>query len=143
MITVGQLVKRQAITLPHSARIAEAAKLMSKQRVGLVVLTDPDEKSQVIGVVSERDIIRGLAKGLTPKSPVSKIATRTVVTIASDSDVGKAARLLTEKGIRHLVVLDDRQRLSGVISVRDLVAERETLKAIVASYETEPVTGVD
>jgi len=103
-----------------------------------------DEKGETpLGVISERDIIRAFANNLPPNTAVWDVATKNPVTATLEEDVGSAATKMVNKKIRHLVVVDNMGKLAGVLSIRDLVAERSTLRAIVSSYEYEPLAGGD
>lgn len=138
VIPVGHLVARPPITLPMGASLHEAAVLMSKHSIGLVVLTDPGKPGAVAGVLSERDIIRAVASGMDLKGPAESVATRNVVRVSEDAGVGEAARLMREHHIRHLVVTDRAGALKGVLSLRDLLGEVQTLRAIIGEPEDHP-----
>ena len=61
----------------------------------------------------------------------------------ADSDVAEAAKAMNKHRIRHVVVVDDRNMPKGVVSMRDLVGERATLRAILQSHEKEIFVGGD
>lgn len=138
VIPVGPLVTRLPITLPLGSSLHEAATLMAKHSIGLVVLTEPGKPRVVAGVLSERDIIRAVASGIDLKGPVESVATRNVVQVSEDSGVGEAARLMREHRIRHLVVTDRAGALKGVLSLRDFLGEVQTLRAIIGEPEDHP-----
>jgi CBS domain-containing protein len=119
----------------------DVARLMGKENVGLIVLLNPG--GELAGVVSERDITRSVASEADTKQPAVGIATKNVVTVPVDEDVLEAAKLINKHRIRHVIAVDESGKPVGVISVRDLVAERSTLKALVESYAQEPVPGGD
>ena len=124
---IGVIARRHPITAPYNISIKETASIMTKKRIGLLVLV---KEVRLFGVVSERDIIRAVAQGISPEEPASLIATRGVVTIEADEDVIKAAKLMREHGVRHLVVTKGGE-LYGVVSVRDIVNEVLQLKQAV------------
>ncbi|MEM0120160.1 MAG: CBS domain-containing protein [Thermoprotei archaeon] len=139
---VRALIKRKPVVIRRDSTIIEAARLMVQENVGLLVVVD--EKGETpLGVVSERDILRSYAANTPPNTSVWNIATKSPVTATLEEDVGSAATKMVNKKIRHLVVVDEAGRLAGVLSIRDLVAEKSTLKAIVSSYEYEPFAGGD
>jgi CBS domain-containing protein len=78
------------------------------------------EGDRLVGVVSERDIVKALASGMPLNTPLEKIATKRVITIEPDKSVVEVADLMAENKIRHLVVAE-RGKVVGVISLRDLV----------------------
>jgi predicted transcriptional regulator len=141
-LKVENLIKRKPITISRDATILEASKKMVSENVGLLVVVGSNPASPV-GVVSERDVMRAVASGTPLDSKVWDIATKNLVTLNRQQDVGKAALAMRTHKIRHLVVTDESNSLFGVISIRDLVAERSTLEAIVSSYEQEPWPGGD
>jgi len=135
-IPVYELVKRFPIKMKRHEPAINAAKLMTHEGVGLVVLVDPVDDRKVVGVVSERDIIRAIAKGVSLQEAAEKIGTLKVVTIYEDESISKAARLMLQRGIRHLVVLNRDDKLAGVISIRDLIQERKILKLLAEALDS-------
>lgn len=135
VIPVGHLVTRPPITLPRGASLREAAALLTKHSIGLVVLIEP---GKIAGVLSERDIIRAVASGMDLEGPAESVAARNVVRVSEEAGVGEAARLMRERNIRHLVVTDRAGGLKGVLSIRDLLGEVQTLRAIIGESEEHP-----
>jgi CBS domain-containing protein len=132
---VGHLLVKKPVTIPGEATILEAAKLMVSRNIGVLVLVNPKKPDTPLGIVSERDIVRGLVDGVSVEEHVFKVATKRLVTVQLGDDVAKATSLMTHHRIRHLLVLKDNGSLAGVISIRDLLlAEHLTLKTIISSY---------
>jgi CBS domain-containing protein len=131
------------ITISSDATVFEASKRMVQENVGLLVVCDSSDKTKLVGVVSERDIIRSIVSpgGLPEK--VDAITTRGVVTVKATADVAEAAKAMNKHRIRHVVVVDDHNSPKGVVSLRDLVGERATLRAILQSNEKEIFVGGD
>jgi CBS domain-containing protein len=119
--------------------VAAAAAVMHARRVGALVVMD--EQDRVVGMVSERDIVRVIAQqghmGLG--APVSSCMTRGVIYAAPGESVDDLMARMTDRRIRHLPVCED-DRLLGIVSIGDLVktkiaeteAEAEELKAYIA-----------
>jgi CBS domain-containing protein len=128
---VRALASRPPVTARPDISIKEAAAVMARRRIGLLVLVEGDG---IYGVVSERDIVRAVAGGVDMGRPVALIATRDVVTVDADAPVAEAARLMYSRGIRHLVVTEG-GRLYGVLSVRDLIGEAVQLERAVEGGE--------
>mgnify|MGYP001770730667 CR=1 FL=1 len=135
-IPVGKLIKRNLVTIEAGSSIEDAARLMVRENVGLLVVI---HGGSMIGVVSERDVVRAIANGVDLKSPVESIATRNVVTINVNEPMHKAAELMHVNNIRHLVVVDNEGRPIGVVSVRDIVGESVRLR-ILAEYSAKEVS---
>jgi CBS domain-containing protein len=123
--------------------LLDAAKLMVENNIGLLVVCDQRDKTKLVGVLSERDIIRVVAEAKALDVPVGQVSTKHTVTVRSNSDVAEAAKAMNKNRIRHVVVVDDRDHPMGVVSMRDLVGERATLTAILQSNEKEVFHGAD
>lgn len=111
---------REVISVRSDSSLLEAAQLLDKKRIGAVVAIDDGE--MVIGVLSERDIARQVArKGAAAlEMNVAEAMTRDVVTIDAADPLDRAMRRMTDRRIRHLPVLKNK-KLVGVISIGDLV----------------------
>ena len=84
-----------------------------------MVVKDGDD---VAGIITERDVVNAVAEGIDPASvSVGDRMTRELATVDRRTDVADAARLMAERRIRHLPVLD-KGSLAGIISIRDLTS---------------------
>jgi CBS domain-containing protein len=120
--------------------VAQVAQLLHQRRVGAMVVVEGDR--EVIGIVSERDIVRVVAEygdaGLG--RPVSACMTRDVIFAQPDETVDSLLERMTDRRIRHLPVCVN-HRLVGIISIGDLVkskiaetvAEAEGLRAYITA----------
>ena len=105
------------------SNVAEALKVLQQKRIGAVVVADDD--TSVDGVLSERDIVRGLVEhgAEALDFPVATLMTSDVITCSEDRTVDELLRDMTEHRIRHLPVLRD-GHLAGIVSIGDLVKYR-------------------
>lgn len=119
LATKGSLVS----TISATTTVIDIVRMLREKRIGAVLVTDRD--GNVIGVVSERDIVRGLAdQGADVlASPALQIMTSPVVTCAPHDTVQAAMTLMTSRRIRHLPVMAD-GKLCGLVSIGDLVKHR-------------------
>jgi len=140
---VGHIITRPLTSIDATASILDAATVMVTRNLGLLVVCDNKEKTKLVGVVSERDIMRAVASGRRMSAPIDEISTKRVITLKASSDVAEAARAMNRYKIRHVVVVDDNETPIGVVSMRDLVGERATLTAILQSHEKEVFVGGD
>jgi len=140
---VSHIVTRPLITIAAGSTVLDAAKLMVEKNIGLLVIVQGLESTKLVGVISERDIIKTVASGGVLSVPVDDVCTKQVVTVQGSSDVAEAAKAMNKKRIRHVVVVDDKGKPMGVVSMRDLVGERATLTAILQSNEKEVFHGGD
>lgn len=114
---------REVFSVAEGATLKEAASLLDQRRVGAMVILN--EAGVVIGVISERDIVRAVARrgAEALKQSVSELMSRSVVTAAPSDTVEAAMDRMTDRRIRHLPVVE-KGRLLGVVSIGDLVKWR-------------------
>jgi CBS domain-containing protein len=107
-----------AATIEPDASLRSVADELVADEVGLLVVGTADD---VRGVVSERDVVRALSKGLDfQTTPVSEIASTRLVWCDASATVAEVAALMMEEYVRHVLVEED-GRLLGVVSARDLL----------------------
>jgi CBS domain-containing protein len=114
---------RDVVTTRPDATIAEVAKLLKAKRIGAVVVTDVD--GALCGIISERDLARGLADhgGKLLGMRVSQLMTVDVVTCSPGDSLDRLQQQMTEGRFRHLPVVDD-GKMIGIISIGDVVKHR-------------------
>lgn len=142
-MTIDQILNdkgREIISVAADQTLRQAAELLDTRRIGAVVALG--EGGSIAGVLSERDIVRQVARhgesALAMK--VGEAMTREVITIESATKVDDALQLMTDRRIRHLPVLRN-ERLIGVVSIGDLVkwkiaetvAEAEAMKSYLSA----------
>jgi CBS domain-containing protein len=116
----------EVATIGPDASVAEAVALLREHNVGALVVVDPE--SRIVGILSERDIVRALAEdtiGHTSilERQVSDLMTREVATCGSRSTANDLMRIMTERRIRHVPVVDE-DSLNGIVSIGDVVKSR-------------------
>ena len=111
------------ISIEPTADLATAAKLLSKHRIGSVVILGAGER--LIGILSERDIVRALSEqGAGALAlPVGQVMTRDVATCGEDDTVASIMERMTAGRFRHMPVVAN-GRLVGLISIGDVVKLR-------------------
>jgi CBS domain-containing protein len=114
---------RDVVTTRPDASIAEVAKLLKAKRIGAVVVTDA--AGAICGIISERDLARGLADhgAKLLEMRVSQLMTAEVVTCSPADSLDRLRRQMTEGRFRHLPVVED-GRMIGIISIGDVVKHR-------------------
>lgn len=107
------------VTIEATARLADAVGLLDAKGIGALLVMDGQ---QVAGVLSERDVVRALARGGAESlgRPVSALMSAPVVTVAPTDSVESAMALMTERRFRHLPVVEG-GALVGIVSIGDLV----------------------
>ena len=111
------------ITVPPQTTIDALAHRLRLENIGAVVVRG--DGASVDGIISERDVLRGLAEHGTELlvMPVQDLMTRGVQTCTPDASVKDVMRLMTQKRVRHLPVVEG-ERLVGIISIGDVVKNR-------------------
>jgi arabinose-5-phosphate isomerase len=105
--------------VPLSATLADAARAMSKARGGAAAVLDGD---RLAGIVTDGDFRRAvLADPAALSKPLAPLMTRTPTVIRSDALVGEAQRIMSERRINSLPVVDAQGRLAGMLDVQDIV----------------------
>ena len=122
-VLVEDVMNTRVVTVFESTSINEAARVMRRNGVGCVVVK---KDSDVLGIVTERDVIRTIGSGESESSAVSILASKPVVVIDPKDSVTDAARILAEKGIKRLPVVDGKE-LVGILTSTDLVEFYEKL----------------
>jgi CBS domain-containing protein len=113
---------RDVVTIDPAATIEMAARKLAERRIGAVVVLN---EGRVIGILSERDIVRALAeRGATVLSErVDAVMTRNVITCREADTVAHIMEQMTAGKFRHVPVVEE-GRLAGIISIGDVVKSR-------------------
>jgi CBS domain-containing protein len=123
---IGNLLRDKGgavFTISPDVSLEEAARELDKRKVGCVVVVDSAEA--VVGILSERDIVRMVARHGADqlKQPVSGAMSRGVIFASLEETIDEGLTRMTDRRIRHLPVLKD-GRLVGLVSIGDLVKRR-------------------
>lgn len=121
MTQLSEIMSTDVVQTASETPVAEVARAMVKARVGSAIVM---QGSWLIGILSERDVLRAAASGkdLTA-SPASDWMTRDPTTATPATTTEEAAQTMLQGGFRHLPVVDGAQ-VKGVVSIRDLFAAR-------------------
>ena len=116
---LGQVVSSVAITVSPTTTAREIAEQMTANDIGLVVVAG---EGRLLGVVSERDLVRALAEEADPDDErAADIMSVDVVSAETTTTIAEAAEMMIDGGIRHLPVVDG-GRVVGVASIRDVIS---------------------
>ena len=109
------------IALLPETDISNAALLLSDQAIGVAAVIDQNQG--LVGILSERDITRGLAEfgAEVVNVRVDQLMTRKIVSCTPETTIEDAIQLMHDNGIRHLPVMEDGKTLIAMVSIRDLV----------------------
>jgi CBS domain-containing protein len=125
-MTVGIILAakgRDIVTIDPGASLAEAVRLLAEKRIGAALILGADHR--IVGIISERDVVRALAEGgaAALDQPVSRTMTRKVETCNERDTVSSIMERMTTGKFRHMPVVDQ-GRLVGVVSIGDIVKHR-------------------
>lgn len=110
-------------SIAPEATVTQLVESLTEHRVGALLVTASG--GDVVGIVSERDVVRALATNAdAAHESVASIMTSSVVTVSADADAAEVMRLMTDRRFRHLPVLDESGQLTGLISIGDVVKNR-------------------
>jgi len=102
--------------------ISEVAQLMESEDIGSLPVLEGD---QLAGMITDRDIVlRAVAKGKDPRGmPVREVASRELVTVYAEDDLSNALKKMASQQVRRLPVVDEENRLVGVLAQADVALE--------------------
>lgn len=121
MPDLRQIMTGEVFTTTRDASVAEVAASMLKGRFGSAVVM---EASWLVGILTERDVLRAAASGADlSSSRVADWMTEEPVTAAPEMDAEDAAEIMMSQGFRHLPVVEGKS-LVGVVSLRDIMRVR-------------------
>jgi CBS domain-containing protein len=113
----------EVTTIEPTAALATAVRVLAQRRIGALLVTGADHR--IVGIISERDIVRVLdEKGTAVLSaPVAESMTRKVVTCDRNETIAEIMERMTEGKFRHVPVIEQ-GRLAGIVSIGDIVKAR-------------------
>lgn len=117
MTTVDEIMSRSLLTVDPATALSDAARQMDERSVGAVLVFSD---GRLVGILTERDVLRAVAAGKTESGKVGDWMTRDPETIEPSERAGQAAVIMIHGGFRHLPVLDGGEAV-GIVSIRDLV----------------------
>jgi CBS domain-containing protein len=119
LLMVKHVMIENVVTAKPDTSLKEAIDMLYKRHVGSLVVTDADNRC--VGIFTERDLIRVVARSVDLESPIEEVMTSNVVTIGEEASVEEARRLIVTHGVRHLPVLNSKGEVAGLFSVRKLL----------------------
>ena len=120
---VSEVMTRDVQTVRPDQPVQQAASFMLSADAGSIPVTDGD---RLIGMITDRDIaVRGVAKGYGPDTPVRELMSDGIICARTDDDVEDVASKMSEAQVRRLPVIDEDERLCGIVSLGDLSRETD------------------
>jgi CBS domain-containing protein len=120
---VSEVMTRDVQTIRPDQPVQEAASFMLNADAGSIPVTEGD---RLLGMITDRDIaVRGVAKGYGPDTPVRELMTDDIICARIDDNVEEVATKMSEAQVRRLPVIDNDERLCGIVSLGDLSRETD------------------
>jgi CBS domain-containing protein len=116
---INQVMTRHVEIVEPEATLKDAAQIMDDQDVGALPVCDND---RLVGIITDRDIIvRAVSAGMDPnRSRVADSMTSPILYCYDDQDTDEVRRMMQEKKVRRLPVLDRAKRMVGIVSNSDV-----------------------
>ena len=137
---VSRMSERECYTLSETDTVKTASQSLHEKKVGCMPILDKD--NFVVGIISERDLSRLIyTEKFNMNLPVTKIMSKNLVSCDLNTSVTELMNEMTEKKIRHILIMEDK-KLLGIVSIGDVVnhliakikEENKNLKDYINSY---------
>jgi CBS domain-containing protein len=116
---ISALAHREPVQLPPTASLADAIRAMNDEHIGYVLVV---ERGVLVGIFTERDLLRRALEDLDPaRVALGKVMTPQPETLRSEDGIAQALQLMTERGFRHIPLVDRSGRPTGIVAMRDIV----------------------
>jgi CBS domain-containing protein len=139
---VQEIMTRSAVLIHPDSTLQKAAQKMKEPDIGVLPVS---ENKRLVGMLTDRDItVRSVSDGHDPRTDkVRDAMTPEVIFCFEDQDIAEAARLMKQKQVRRLAVLNRGKQLVGIVSLGDLAMDsNEHLAGNVLQAVSEPATTV-
>jgi len=119
--SLQEIMSKNVATITPQQSVAEAAQIMSQHNIGSIPVV---QNGQCVGIVTDRDItLRAAAKGVdSTTTKIESIMSKNVVTATPQMDVHEASKLMADKQIRRLPIVEN-NKLTGIIAIGDIAVE--------------------
>jgi CBS domain-containing protein len=133
--TIREVMTKDPVCMPADTSICDAARMMRDRDIGDVIML---EGNDIAGIVTDRDIVvRVLAEGRDPNTcTIGECASRDVTTVSPDDSFDDAVKLMRDRNIRRLPVVEN-NKPAGIVSLGDLAMERDS-KSVLADISAAP-----
>jgi CBS domain-containing protein len=113
---ISEVMTEAAVTDRPDDTLRQAAGKMREQQTGSLLVLDGQD---LVGILTERDVLKAVATDTPLDTPISEVMSKDLITVEPATSLREAARIMAERWIRHLPVLEA-GRLVGIVSQRDL-----------------------
>jgi len=140
-LTLEQVMNRDVLTTGPATTTMDAIRMMADKGVGAVVVLDG---RRPLGMFTERDLLRIYAcyRSINANAPINTVMTTRIVSAEPHRPVEEAYRRMIDANCRHLLVVDSKKELLGIISIKDLVKVRQQALEIEVEKKTREISVV-
>jgi CBS domain-containing protein len=121
---VRELMTTELACCTPETPVREAARLMERHDCGCVPVVEDDESRRLVGVLTDRDVVvRGVAHGVSPDTPVRELMSEDIVTCTPEDEIAAVERVMMERKVRRVPIVEDRGRCVGIVAQADLALD--------------------
>ena len=124
-MTLGSICKRNVVVAPRNEMVVDAARRMRMLHVGTVIIVEERQGKQVpVGILTDRDIVLSIVASDAEHLPFLSVAdamSDNILTAYEDTSLADGLRLMQERGVRRLPVVDHTRALVGIVTADDVI----------------------
>jgi CBS domain-containing protein len=123
---VSDIADHRLVTIPKTASLLDAARLMREQRARELVLVEATATARIpVGVITERDIVLAIAAGAVDLQSiqVGSLSSRELISADADEDLESVVKMMIEQGVRRMPVVNSLGALVGIVTYDDVVSK--------------------
>ncbi|MDD5416760.1 MAG: CBS domain-containing protein [Candidatus Aenigmarchaeota archaeon] len=142
---IKDVMRTNVITIKPRASVREAAEIMTKNKIGSLIVISPEGRA--VGIITGSDIITDLVAigGNSEDVTVEEIMSSDIITISPNDTLEEAAEIMAENRIKKLPVIDENGMLAGIVTASDLIAFEkrlvEKISELIVSPEVRKIGG--
>ena len=114
-----ETMNKNVITVKKEVTILDVMRLMREKEIGFIII---EEDNEAVGVITDRDIVLSLSREISLTTPINKIMKKYVITASEETELEKATDIMGYMQIRRLVVVNNENKIVGILSTTDLLS---------------------
>ena len=136
-----EAMNKNVITVKKEVTILDVMRLMREKEIGFIII---EEDNEAVGVITDRDIVLSLSREISLTTPINKIMKKYVITASEETELEKATDIMGYMQIRRFVVVNNENKIVGILSTTDLLSNPLTENlALDTLIEISPVCVVN
>ena len=114
-----EAMNKNVITVKKEVTLLDVMRLMREKEIGFIII---EEDNEAVGVITDRDIVLSLSREISLTTPINKIMKKYVITASEETELEKATDIMGYMQIRRLVVVNNENKIVGILSTTDLLS---------------------